>query len=156
MGNHFVTFSWNHMAMCTFYIKVKQPIFNKKNWIPSIFNGLASCSNIPILIFKCISIDTCIQNLHGNKKIRFHTFVCAKISNLKSTSQNKLWVFKNIYNIEKVQYEKALHNYKACNTIPLSLGPRFISLGSLSFILYHYDIGLNHYNMCHSTYVTKV
>jgi len=43
-------------------------------------------------------------------KVGFHTFVCGETSGLKNASQFKTPSFeysKTIYNIEKVQYEKA-------------------------------------------------
>jgi hypothetical protein len=66
-----------------------------------------------------------------------HICMCWNITPQKYfiVQNNKLWILKNIYNIEKVQYEKAFHNNKACNTIPLSLGPKSILLCPLSFLL---------------------
>jgi hypothetical protein len=55
---------------------------------------LESCSNIHVLIFKCIEADTCIQHLHGSKKLGFYTFVCGEKSNPKNTSQFKTTSFK--------------------------------------------------------------
>jgi hypothetical protein len=65
-----------------------------KNMNPIHFLWFGELFKHTYFVFKCISVNKCIQNLHGSKKIIFHTFVCVEISHLKNTSQFKTTNFE--------------------------------------------------------------
>jgi hypothetical protein len=67
---------------------------------------LENCSNIFVLIFKCIEVDLCFPPLHGSKKVGFHTSICGEKSNLKTKSKFKTTNF---------EYSKKIRTLKMYN-----------------------------------------
>jgi hypothetical protein len=56
------------------------------------------------LIFKCVLANTSIQDLHGKKKVGFHTFLCGEKLDIKIALEFKTTHFE--YEQTKLQHRK--------------------------------------------------